>query len=108
MYKSRQERSRAPVNGHINHQNVEICDLGDFNCGMVVGRKKGLFVSVTVDLFGFSHTIVSRGYTEVCEKQARKPKSRESDVQGQKYLVGRRGERRMARLVQVNTKTMVT
>ncbi len=32
-------------------------DLGDFECGMVVGaRRAGLSISKTADLLGFSHT----------------------------------------------------
>ena len=36
-------------------------DLGDFECGMVVGaRRAGLSISETADLLGFSCTTIQR------------------------------------------------
>ncbi len=41
-------------------------DLSDFEGGRVVGvRRAGLSISITDDLLGFSHTIISRVYRKL-------------------------------------------
>lgn len=45
-------------------------DLSKFGCGMIVGaRRIDLSISESVDLLGFSHTDISRGYGEYPKKE---------------------------------------
>ncbi len=39
-------------------------DLGDFECGTVVGGRAGLSISETAGLLGFSRATISRVYRE--------------------------------------------
>ena len=71
------------------------CDIIDFDCDMIVGTR-GAALNISADLLGFSHTTVSRVYSEWCEKQKT---SSEQQFCGQKHLVDERDQRRMARLV---------
>ncbi len=72
-------------------------DLSDFEHGIVVGaRRAGLSISKTADLLGFSHTIISRIYRELSEKDKI---SSEQQLCGQKCIFDVRGQRRMDKLV---------
>ena len=74
------------------------CDRSDFDCGMIVGaRRGGLMISEPADLLGFSRTAVSR----VCEKQKI---SSEQQFCGQKRLVNEKGHWRRVRLVKSDRK----
>ena len=60
-----QSRSGASVSVHIKCQKGEKCDLGDFDHGLIVcSRQAGLSIFETTDLLGFSHTAVSRVFSE--------------------------------------------
>ncbi len=48
-------------------------DLSDFERGMFVGvRRTALSISKTADLLGFSHTTISRVWSETLERMVRK------------------------------------
>lgn len=51
---------------HVKHQNKEKhCDLSEFNHGTDTGaRQTGLTIKESAELLEFSHTMVSRAYTE--------------------------------------------
>ena len=72
-------------------------DLSDFHCGMIVGAKMaGWSVSETVNVLGFSSTMVSGVYLKWCIKRKT---SSEQQFCGQKHFVDDRVQRRKTRLV---------
>ncbi len=81
-------------------------DLSDFECGMVVGaRRGGLSISKTADLLGFPCTTISRVYKEWSKKEKI---SSERQMCGRKCLVDVRGQRRMGRLDRDDRKATIT
>ena len=67
-------------------------DLSDFHCGMIVGAKMaGWSVSETVNVLGFSSTMVSGVYLKWCIKRKT---SSEQQFCGQKHFVDDRVQRR--------------
>lgn len=46
------------------------CDLCDFDCGMIVGARWAVLSNfITADLLRFSHPIISKVYSDWCNKE---------------------------------------